>query len=161
MDDLRLNRTVTEPRSPGKGGRFFLLALVIAAGLHGLVFGALFLSSRNRPATAPAVFASAAVASASSAVPPEMAPAFAIAKALPSPRPQPARHATPPMHPLPVGHAATARHAHRVAPPKTPPAHKTHAKPTKAKSAPRHTPGHAKAKPTPALNLDALSKNKS
>ncbi len=175
MDDLKLNRTVTEPRSPGAGGRFFLFALVIAALLHLLVFGALALSSHNRqlaaqppapPTSQSAPAPSAPAVSVSPAATPEIAPmpAAAIPKALPLPRPQPSRRARPirPTHAL--DQATTARHAHPLAPTKTPPAHKTHAKPAKvksAKAAPRRPPAHTKTKPAPALDLDALSKSKS
>ena len=196
MDDLRLNRTVTETRSSGGGYRIFGLAIAIAIGLHLVVFGALALSAHNHKAAVtppvpplpsePAISTPAPVPAADVAVPAASeekatargrAPRVILPKVSPKPRPQvvkPHHPAKPP--PPPHTHVATARHAqpavsakrgatHRnpEAPAKAIKAKPARIKPAKtaAKRATKPAPQHAKAKPVPTLDLDALSKFKS
>lgn len=156
MDDLQLNHIAAEPRSSGRGKRFFVIAVAIAAGLHLLVFGALALSAHNhqtptaqpaapplRPAPAPPPTAAAT----SSTAPALPAPAPVAAPAAPPARPE--RHVRPLAH-VPRGHAHPAPASSRA------PVRKKPAKPVRHK--PVKTPMKSKDKHAPAtLDLNALS----
>ena len=152
-DDLKLEHAVSKPRSSWKGARFWVVAVVIAAGLHLLVFGALALSAHSHkvPAAAPqaqTLPAPAATASVS-----------ASSMAAPAP-PAPVRPVRPVEH-VPHSRLVPTRRPHAA----PAPVHKKPEKPIKAKHAPerptkrapKHAEKHGKAKPAPALDLNALS----
>jgi type IV secretory pathway VirB10-like protein len=158
MDDLQLNHIATEPRSSGRGKRFFVIAVAIAAGLHLLVFGALALSAHNRqtPAAQPAVTPPAPpalrTAPANPAPPPAAASSAALAPPAPIPVP-PAPQARPERHVRPLAHIPRG-HAHPAAV-RGKPAKSVRNKPAKIKA--KHTAAHPKARPAATLDLNALS----